>query len=147
MGSKKEGKTVFVFLPLPVRQHCTAHCPWETGTYESIYNEIINSKCDTGRESFQPYSDMSRPPHIFLSPLAFQPTTSPLWLKTSVAAGEAGGGRTTHSPTTLGLHWAAPSHAPRESNWGLLTCSGSELVTRKEGTLSSFCLLSQHSAS
>lgn len=103
--------------------------------------EIIHLRCDTGRESFPtPLWHLPNPPHVSLSPLAFQPTALPLRLKISFAAGEVVGGRTTRSPTALGSRWVATPHSPRESSWWLLIWSGSEPVTRREGTLSGCCL-------
>lgn len=118
--ARKGGKTVSVFLPLPVRQHCTAHCPWETGTYQSIYKEIINSKLIIVYYNLllfiiTPWHWQGEFPallwHVSPSPHFSQPTTSPLWLNSSVAEGEAAGGRT-HSPAALALHWAVPPHPP-----------------------------------
>lgn len=73
--------------------------------------------------------------HVLLSPHSSQHTCFPIHDLTFVAGDQ------------LWLTLGSSITSPRESSWGESTCSGSELLTRKEGTLSSFCLLTQPSAS
>lgn len=128
---------------MPARRSCTAPSGWDTGTYQSIYNGNNEFKVWYWQgELSNPFWHLPNPPRDSLSPLAFQPAALPWRLETALAAGEAVGGRTTHSPTALSPRWVAPPCSPRESSWWLSIWSGSEPVTGRGGTLSGWCLLS-----